>query len=252
MTPFERHNVAHLSASSLNLWLAAPSLWVMEKLLKLRTPVGCAAHRGTAVEAGVSVGLFDPAHPADACVEEAYARYDRLAALSGDPRRDDERKLIAGMVRQGLELRAHGAPIRPNQYDQHRVEITLPDLPVPFVGYLDWMFADEVIDLKTTQRVPSAMSEPHLRQATIYKTAHMDRRVRFFYVSDKRSEKHTLTREQYDQALREITGATLRLQRFLSLSDDAHELAQFVPHSSESFYFNDPKAKAMALETYGY
>jgi hypothetical protein len=61
----------------------------------------------------------------------------------------------------------------------------------------------------------------HARQAAVYKTAHMDRRVRFFYTSDKKSEKHTLTRQQYDVAIRELTCAAQRLGRFLALSNDA-------------------------------
>ena len=80
----------------------------------------------------------------------------------------------------------------------------------------------------------------------------MDKRVRFAYCSDKKMEKHTLTREGYDAAIREITGAAQKLQKFLSLSDDSQELAAIIPHSSETFYFSDPGAKAKAQEIYGY
>ena len=252
MNSFERHNIAHLSASQINSWINPPSLWLLEKLLGFRGAMGCAAHRGTATEAGVSAGLFDHSLDVEACTAVAMPIYDRLTALSADPKRDSERAVIPGMVAQGLALRSHGAPIRPNSGDQHKVEIRLEGVPVPVIGYLDWLYADEILDLKSTLRVPSAMSETHLRQASIYKTAHMDRRVRFFYVSDKRSEKHTLTREQYDVAIRELTQAAQRLGRFLALSGDPHELAAIIPHSSESFYFNDPQTKAKAVETYGY
>ena len=247
----ERHGVTHLSASSLNTWLAAPSLWLMERMLKWRGPMGCAAYRGTAVEAGVSAGLFDPSLDDEACVAVALPVYDRLTALNPDPKRAAERDVIAGMVRNGLLLRSHGAPMRPNGA-QHKVEIALDGVPVPVIGYLDWLYPGEVLDLKTTLRVPSSMSPPHVRQASIYKTAHMDRRVRFFYVSDKRAEKHTLTREQYDQAMRELTQAAQRLERFLSLSNDPAELLAIIPHNAESFYFDEPSTRAKALETYGY
>lgn len=252
MNAFEKHGIDHLSPSSINTWINAPSLWVLEKLLKFRGSMGAAAHRGTATEAGVSAGLFDHTLDQDACVAVAMPIFDRLTALSGDPKRETERAVIPGMIRQGLALREHGVPQRPNQGDQHKVEITLDDIGVPVIGFLDWLYPNEVLDLKTTLRVPSGMSETHLRQASVYKTAHMDKRVRFFYVSDKKAEKHTLTREQYDQAMRELTGAALRLQRFLSLSDDPHELAAVVPHSSESFYFNDPRTKAKAVEVFGF
>lgn len=255
---FERHGVEHLSASQINTWINAPSLWVLEKLLKFRGGMGASAHRGSATEAGVSAGLFDHALSAADCAAIAFPVYDRLTALSGDPKRESERAVIPGIIAQGLALREHGLPIRPNASsnfgsgEQHKVEIRLDGVSVPVIGYLDWMYADEILDLKTTLRVPSAMSETHLRQASIYKTAHMDRRVRFFYCSDKKSEKHTLTREQYDLAMRQLTCAAQRLERFLALSDDPHELAAIVPHSSESFYFSEPQTKAKAVEVFGF
>lgn len=251
MSAFERHGISHLSASQLNTWISAPSLWTLEKLLKFRGSMGCAAHRGTAAEAGVSAGLFDPSLSAEACTAIAIPLYDRLTALSSDPKRDAERAVIPGVVAQGLALREHGLPIKPNG-DQHKVEIALEGVSVPIIGFLDWMYAEEILDLKTTLRVPSAMSEAHLRQATVYKTAHMDKRVRFFYCSEKKAEKHTLTREQYDMSMRQLIGAAQRLERFLGLSNDPRELAAIIPHSSDSFYFNDPATKAKALEVFGY
>lgn len=258
MSPFKQHGIEHLSPSSINAWINAPSLWVLEKLLKFRGPMGAAAHRGTATEAGVSAGLFDHTMSEADCIAAALPVFDKLTALSGDPKRDTERGVIPGMVKQGLALRSHGVPIRPNagtrfgSQEQHKVEITLEGVSVPVIGYLDWLYPEEVLDLKTTLRVPSTMGEAHLRQATVYKHAHMDRRVRFFYISDKRAEKHTLTREQFDQATRELTCAAQRLERFLGLSADPHELAAVVPHSSDSFYFNDPTTKAKAVEVYGF
>ena len=251
MNSFEQHGIAHLSASSLNTWLAAPSLWVLERLLGHKSVMGCAVHRGSAVEEGVSAGLFDPTLALEDCAKIAHDKYQSLTALSTDPKREAERNVIGGMVAQGLTLREHGIPVRPNGF-QHKIEITLPGVAVPIIGYLDWLYAEEVLDLKTTLRVPSAMSEPHLRQAAVYKTAHMDKRVRFFYTSYKKSEKHTITREQYDVAIRELTGAAIRLGRFLALSNDSKELANIIPHTTDSFYFNDAGTKAAALEAFGY
>lgn len=252
MNSFEKHNVGHLSASSLNAWINAPSLWLLEKLLKKRGGMGCSAHRGTAAEAGISAGLFDQSLSAEDCTAIALPVYDKLTALSGDAKREAERLVIPGMIVQGLKLREHGQPIRPNEGDQHKIEVRLEGVSVPVIGYLDWLYADEVLDLKTTLRVPSAMSEPHMRQASIYKLAHFDKRVRFFYASDKKSEKHTLNREQYDSSIRQLTLAAQRLERFLSVSDDPMELAAIIPHSSESFYFGDAATKANAIDVYGY
>ena len=47
----------HHSASSTSLFCASPAMWVAEKLLGLKQPVGAPAHRGVAVEDGVTHGL---------------------------------------------------------------------------------------------------------------------------------------------------------------------------------------------------
>ena len=218
----------------------------------MRGQMGCSAHRGTAAEAGISAGLFDHSLTQEDCEAVALPIYDRLSALSGDPKRESERLVIPGMIRQGLALREKGVPIPPVDSDQHRIEIRLEGVSVPIIGFLDWMYPEEIIDLKTTLRVPSAMGEAHLRQASIYKNAHLDKRVRFFYASDKKSDTHTLTREQYDAAIRQITLTAQRMERFLGISDDARELAAIVPHDSSTFYFSDATTKANAIEIYGY
>ena len=82
MTPFERHGIDHLSPSSINSWLNAPSLWVLEKLLDHRGRMGAAAHRGTATEVGVSAGLFDHKLTQAECLALALPVYDFPAIQS--------------------------------------------------------------------------------------------------------------------------------------------------------------------------
>jgi hypothetical protein len=91
MNSFEKHGIDHLSPASINSWINAPSLWVLEKLIKFRGQMGASAHRGTATETGVSLGLFDHSASLEACVAAALPVYDRLTALSGDNKRDAER-----------------------------------------------------------------------------------------------------------------------------------------------------------------
>ena len=52
--PFARHGIDHLSASSCNLFACQPAMWIAERLLRRAAPVGASAHRGTAIEAGVT------------------------------------------------------------------------------------------------------------------------------------------------------------------------------------------------------
>jgi len=103
---YERH-----SPSSLNLFCASPSMFVLEKIMGLRQPVGAPAHRGTAVEDGITFGLLNPDAELGDCVDVALKKYDIIAALSVDERRENYRATIAGMVKTGLaELRPYGIP----------------------------------------------------------------------------------------------------------------------------------------------
>jgi hypothetical protein len=52
--------IEHHSPSSLSLFCASPAMFVLEKVLGRRPPVSAPAHRGTVVEAGVTVGLLNP------------------------------------------------------------------------------------------------------------------------------------------------------------------------------------------------
>src|SRR3954471_13679698 len=91
------------SPSSLNLFCASPSMFVLEKVLGRRQPVGSPAHRGTAVEDGVTAGLTDSNASISDCVQVAYTTYDRITALSGDKRREEYRATIHDMVKSALE-----------------------------------------------------------------------------------------------------------------------------------------------------
>ena len=83
--------------------------------------------------------------------------------LVTDDKRESERANIAGYVEHGLgELRQYGIP---TGYQQ-RVEIQLEDVPVPIIGFIDWRYDQHgmVVDLKTSERLPSAISLAHSRQ----------------------------------------------------------------------------------------
>ena len=101
----------HHSPSSLNLFCASPAMYVLEKIIGSRQPVGAPAHRGTAVEAGIALGLADPSKDEAECIAAALTEFDKRSALSSDPRKEKYRDSVAGMVTSGLaELRQYGVP----------------------------------------------------------------------------------------------------------------------------------------------
>lgn len=253
MNGLSQHGIDHLSPSSANLFAAEPALWVLERLLGHRSPVGCAAHRGTAAEAGIEMGLIHPDLPVAEAQAHAVKEFDRLSALSADPNRDKERDAIPGIVEVGLaELRAYGVPTLAESGRQHRVEIRLDDVPVPVIGYLDFLYEGHgiIVDLKTQLRLASEISEPHARQGALYQAARGKHQMRFAYCTPKKIGVYVLENgRQHLDALRQIC---IRLDRFLSVSKDPQELAGIVVPNYASFYWNDPATRARGREVFGF
>lgn len=246
----ERHGMKHLSVAKFNKFQNEPGLLIVEDLLGKRQPVGCAAHRGNAAEAGIIMGLNDLDAPLQDCVEHALKEFDRLSALSSDPAREKERKAIPGIVQHGLaELRPYG---KPSHYQQE-VMWEHPDLPVPVKGFIDLRWEEHGIlaDLKTTMRIPSEITDAHARQVASYGFAISDNLdLRLTYVSDKRAVTYKL--ENARQHLEAMIKIAQALERFLSISDDPMELAKYIAPSFDSFYWKDPAARRAGFEVWGY
>ncbi len=238
----ERH-----SPSSLNLFCASPSMFVLEKVLGRRQPVGSAAHRGTAVEDGITLGLLDPKATVTACIEAALKKYDIITALSGDRRREEYRETIGAMVMAGLdELRPYGIPSHTQGFIEWRPE----GLKLPIVGYYDyhWEQHNITVDLKTTEKLPSAVKVPHARQVALYVTTN-NADARVSYVTPKKRATYQIDNvDAHRQALHQIA---LRCEAFLSLSDDPEFFTKITAPDFESFYWGGP-ARQIGFETWGF
>lgn len=258
MNPFERHGIDHLSPSSLNLWAAEPALWVMERLLGRRSPMSAIAARGRAAEQGIHAGLIEPDRDLAACIEVGERAFDRDMALVPDPRRESERKNLAGYIEYGLmELRGYGVPTGA----QERVEIQLNDVAVPVIGYLDWRFDQHglVVDLKTAAQHPAAIGDSHGRQGAVYARAHDNYGMRFAYVKPSPGKKDGRAVAVYEmsgddvrrhlEALRQIA---IRLGRFLAISSDGEELAGLMVPNYDAFYWNNATTRANGQAVYGF
>ena len=258
MNGFARHGIDHLSASSLNLWVAEPAVWAMERLLGYRSPPSAQMVRGKAVEEGIHCGLVDPARSIEACMATALAAFDCEMALNPDDRRDSERDQIPGYVEHGLaELRQYGAP---TSY-QDRVEIRLEGVPVPVIGFIDWRFDQHglILDLKTSERLPSAISLSHARQGAVYTRAHGNYAMRFAYVKPTAGKKdgravsvYELERAEVDRQLAALREIALRLERFLRISADAREICGLIVPDYERFHWSNPLTRARGVEVFGF
>lgn len=253
MNGFELHGIKHLSASSCNSYVANQALWVLEKLYKTGYSASPAALRGNASEDGVTHGLRNPDASIEECVEVALDVYDEKRGLNATEAWYRERKLVPGYVEQALkELRPYGAFSKA----QGRVKIELEGVPVPLIGFTDYVFEDHglIVDLKTTARLPSKISDAHMRQGAIYSAAHSNFGMRFCYTKPApgkdgiSSRVYEMDAAQVKQSLAELTHIATRMERFLSLSKDREELAALVvPDYSQFFWNDDNRAAARAV-----
>jgi hypothetical protein len=246
MNAFERYGIAHLSPSSLNLFAAQPALWVMERLLKKRGSVGCAAHRGTAAEAGIVHGLLNPTAEISVCQALALAEFDKLAALSGDPKRQKERDAIPGIVAVAIpELRKYGVP----DGIQVRVDKRIEGVPIPVMGFIDvrWGQHGITLDIKSQLRLSSEISTSHARQVSLYIHETNDE-GRIAYCTPQKIGVYRL--ENAKDHLANLKNIAQRLEAFLSLSPDPKVLASTVVPDLDSFYFSDPQTRALAKECF--
>jgi hypothetical protein len=242
MIEYERH-----SPSSLNLFAASPAMFVLERILGLKQPVGSPAHRGVAVEEGVTFGLMDLKAPVAACINAALVKYDTITAFSPDPRKDQYRATVAPMVTSALkELRDYGKPSTTQGFVTWQPE----DLRLPIVGYFDYEWSKHGIlgDLKTTERMPSQIKTGHARQVALYAASdNID--ARLIYCTPKRLEVYGLENvRKHRDALHRIA---LAVEKFIALSDDPEFFKTITVPDLDSFYWANPPARQLAYEIWG-
>lgn len=238
----ERH-----SPSSLNLFAASPAMWVLERVLGKRQPVGAPAHRGVAVEEGVAFALKNPTCDPQEAINVALMKYDQVTALSGDPRKAKYRATIEVMVLRAMkELLPYGIPSATQQFVEWR-----PDgLRCPIVGYLDFAWDDHGIltDLKTTERMPEHIKIAHARQVALYASSD-NMQARVTYVTPIKVA--TYAAENIRAHREALYKMALTVERFCALTNDPQELVGLVVPDLESYFWATPEARQMAYETWG-
>jgi hypothetical protein len=232
------------SPSALNLFCADQAMFVLERILLIKQPVGVPAHRGVAVEDGVTFGLLNPDAPLTDCIDVAQLKYDTLTALSTDERREKYRENITDMVSQALaELRPYGVP----SATQGWVEWKPDGLTLPIVGIFDFHWADHNIttDLKTTERMPSAIKINHAKQVALYVTSN-NAAARITYATPKKCQTYSV--ENTDAHRAALYQIAWRAEKFLSLSNDPQFYVDITAPDLDSFYWTAPEARQLAYE----
>jgi hypothetical protein len=248
MNGFEKHGIDHLSASNINLWANAPDVWVMQYLYGKRTAIGPAPWRGICVEDAVVEILLGgkETEALDRAMEKFNSRF-----MIADEAIAREADRIAPMVQIAVaELQQYGKPEFPEDERQEKISITAKGdgWAIPVIGFLDLVYPDHglVIDLKTTGRIPSAMSAEHQLQRAIYAKAKGNMAVKFLYVSEKKAS--LLEDGDPAELLAQAKVQINRMEAFLRTLDKEQARA-IVPLAPSSFYWKG--SEELRREFYG-
>ena len=219
----------------------------MRYLFKIYDPTNAGMERGKAVEHGCYIGHVGSEF--DDPIEEAVRAFNKATALGvNGEARDRERANIPLMVQQYLDLFDGNLPTL--EGFQRRIEVEVPGCPIPVIGYTDFDFEDVIVDLKTTTRLPSAISAAHRRQGAIYSRASGNRGVDFIYLTPKKAARYQL--ENSDQDWLEVCQTAHRLLRFLDKFETREEVASVVIPNFDTFYWSSSSTREKAREVFGY
>ena len=245
--PFEAHNIEHLSPSKINLWVADPALFVGTYLCGMKGSFGVGAFRGTAVEHALEKKLSNKDFPQKAIDEFLYGSFDKECLEHDIAENDDKliKERTALELYYNVALETYADFGTPTHYQQ-KVYFQHEDLPIPFLGYIDFMYEDSIRDLKTVGVRPSKFSEAHQRQLAVYSYAYPDKEMWCDYVTKREAVSFKLQnpKEKFKEVMRICFG----LQKFLSISNDAFELASMLhPNYDDWRWSEDMKQQSTKI-----
>ena len=227
-----------LSPSQLTLYRANPCLWLGKYHFGWRDEAGPAAWRGSAVEAGLNAIL----HQQPNAIELANGRFEQDAQGLADDAAAKNRALIEPMLDEAIDATTE-LPRKPAM--QVRCEHFLEGVNIPLLCFVDYDWPDFLMDLKTTERIPTEPRADHILQCAIYSAARK-KPARLLYVSAKKHSWFELTPEQVAAGLQE---ARLAAQAIVALCEwfDTPEQAARVMVPAWDDYRWTPALKEAAM-----
>ena len=239
--PFKAHGINYLSPSSINTYINDTSLWVARYLFKIKSSSGASAIRGIATEFVLAdkyeKGVFD--------YNLLDVKFMSLCAESGidlgDIKTAKEKKLLKDfgtIIDENFDYKDLEAY-------QEKVEVQIEDMPVPIMGYIDFRFKGKIVDLKTSTRMPTRPTEAQKRQMALYSMAYPNNSVDLFFASPREHKKFTL--KNLSAYKKQLVKVALSIQKFLSISNDKHELASFVYPNLDSWMWSGIREEAKKI-----
>ena len=239
MNDSTKWGIKHLSPSSLNLWAANQGLWYLKYIEKFKEEMPARVWLGLSVEDGLTHFLYK--RDRAVALETALITFENNAQgdLSDDVQIERER--VEPALNQAITA-MYDRPVPVAK--QFKYELWLDGVDIPVIGYADYVFNDEVVDLKTTMQCPSKPKPDHSRQVAFYSEA-SKKAGALLYVTPK---KHAAYPVETAQSIAELTNIARSLCDALKAGDKA-AMRERIPLTFDDFRWTDETANA-ALEAW--
>lgn len=236
---FTKHNIDHLSASTINLWISSPAMCLM-KLAGYSSQAGPAAWRGIGADRAISALVANKKMSLESANNIGETEFTACEAGSGSAFAEEkilkERKHMLSCIKVGYDQFVQTYRSKTLESTQGKIEVMLEDVAVPFIGYYDLLFSDVVVDLKTKSY---ALSKPTLndcRQMSLY--AHATGKVPWLaYITHKEVRQFRV--DEHEKYLHDVRNAALSLEKILSFSDDIEECCRLVYPDLDHWMWSD-------------
>jgi hypothetical protein len=253
MSAFKAHGIQHLSYSMVDMFRADPAAWLLRYPMKFRSATNANMARGLAAEEGIERYLTDEfGCTVDEAIVAGVERFNKDTALVIDRSdRDKARAQIPDYIRNGIEaMEQFGRPVA----TQTKLELDI-GIGIPVIGFDDFEFCVDgrklSVDLKTTGRMPSEITDNHKRQGSLYQAMRPEHDIIFCYVTPKKWQTFQIDKDEAKKIMEDFKISAKRMETFLGLSNDPMELASIFAPTYSSFYWSDPLMRVEARRVFG-
>ena len=247
--PFEQHGIDHLSASSINEYIANPSRWIL-RVSGFRDDFGSPAMwRGIALDQAITKMLFSDLSDLRTIQFALEAYRDRLdeAVNNGIPvnygKAEAEQHALEAYMHLAIpHYRQLGTPTAAQQ----RIKLEIEELPIPIIGYTALTYPNQIRDMKTVSRMPSEVPDFTLRQMAIYSAATGIEDVQLDYIHVTKTKEQLISKKavHLDRHLMVVKRAALNMMRLLSISPDIADVAQVLMPDLSDWRWSDAEREA--------
>ena len=245
--PFETFEIEHLSASSVNTYIADPCMWILRYLYNYKSPSNPAMWRGTVVDEGIGsfLGFYKnedgewvkkktkttPTKVVENALKQFQGLYNfhKKTTDIDKSKYEREKNFVPKYLNVAMPYYARlGTPV----FYQKKISLQLDEIPIPIIGYIDLQYEGVVRDIKTVSRLPSAIPDTVNRQLSIYALCEKSTPiVDYVYVTSSKAEVITMFVEDVEEHIGVVKRVASSIMDLLSYSNDVNQIAKlFYPN----------------------